>query len=68
MYDKMLLLRQRMSNGIISLLGIFLAEGVGIQTTVGAGLPAIAVARLHDLQLTVSDAGPGCRVELVGRL
>ena len=26
-----------------------------------------AVARLHDLQLTVSDAGPGCRVELVGK-
>ena len=28
MYDKMLLLRQRMSNGIISLLGIFLADGL----------------------------------------
>jgi signal transduction histidine kinase len=32
----------------------------------GLGLSMVAaVARLHDLQLTVSDAGPGCRVELV---
>jgi signal transduction histidine kinase len=35
----------------------------------GLGLSMVAaVARLHDLQLTVSDAAPGCRVELVGRL
>ena len=34
----------------------------------GLGLSMVAaVARLHDLQLTVSDAGPGCRVELVGK-
>ncbi|KPW89253.1 MULTISPECIES: sensor histidine kinase [Pseudomonas syringae group] len=34
----------------------------------GLGLSMVAaVARLHDLQLTVSDAGPGCRVELLGR-
>ncbi|MGU9858537.1 sensor histidine kinase [Pseudomonas sp. LF245] len=35
----------------------------------GLGLSMVAaVARLHDLKLTVSDAGPGCRVELVGRV
>ena len=34
----------------------------------GLGLSMVAaVARLHDLQLTVSDAGPGCRVEWVGK-
>ncbi|WP_419794912.1 HAMP domain-containing histidine kinase [Pseudomonas palleroniana] len=34
----------------------------------GLGLSMVAaVARLHDMQLTVSDAQPGCRVELVGR-
>ncbi|TLG88901.1 hypothetical protein FEM54_24380, partial [Pseudomonas edaphica] len=45
MYDKMLLLRQRMSNGIISLLGNFARGGLETQITVGAGLPAIAVWR-----------------------
>ncbi|WP_248750270.1 ATP-binding protein [Pseudomonas sp. MWU15-20650] len=34
----------------------------------GLGLSMVAaVARLHDLQLTVSDAAPGCRVELVNK-
>lgn len=34
----------------------------------GLGLSMVsAVARLHDMQLTVSDAQPGCRVELLGK-
>ncbi|EIK95843.1 integral membrane sensor signal transduction histidine kinase [Pseudomonas sp. M47T1] len=38
--------------------------------TVGNGLGlsmVAAVARLHDLQLQVRDAGPGCLIELTGR-
>ena len=45
MYDKMLLLRQRMSNGIISLLGNFARGGLETPVTVGAGLPAMGVWR-----------------------
>ena len=34
----------------------------------GLGLSMVsAVARLHDLKLTVSDAAPGCRIELLGK-
>ena len=34
----------------------------------GLGLSMVcAVARLHDLMLTVSDAAPGCRIELLGK-
>lgn len=34
----------------------------------GLGLSMVsAVARLHDLQLTVSDAAPGCKIDLLGK-
>jgi signal transduction histidine kinase len=34
----------------------------------GLGLSMVsAVARLHDLKLTVSDAAPGCRIDLLGK-
>ncbi|MFC6296686.1 HAMP domain-containing protein [Pseudomonas sp. CCM 7893] len=34
----------------------------------GLGLSMVsAVARLHDMKLTVSDAAPGCRVDLLGK-
>src|SRR5471030_2777394 len=34
----------------------------------GLGLSMVsAVARLHDMELAVSDAAPGCRVDLLGR-
>ncbi|MFY0732314.1 ATP-binding protein [Pseudomonas sp. NFX15] len=34
----------------------------------GLGLSMVsAVARLHDLKLTVSDAEPGCRIDLLGK-
>ncbi len=55
MYDEMLLLRQRMSNGIISLLGSFATGGGNADKKVGGGLLPIALGQSSSSRLKHRD-------------